>query len=396
MERRHDLDLVRVGTFFLLIIYHASLVFGTRQFLVKSSASTSAFDIVHMLSHPWRLCLLFFVSGAATAFSLRRQSPNGLRSKRSRQLLIPFLAGMILLIPPQIHAYLTLQEGMTIGLIEVFRRYLTFSPFDFADGSKAVIFSMEHLWYLAYLWFYTAICTTLVSLRSQGLKRIGNWLADRLKGVGLLLWPLAFFVLLRIILLQPDVPHRLQILDECYFHIRYLSCFAAGILLGKRLEFWERLLAVRKAAMIGALACIPILLLTNDAHLPANDAGRGSLQAGLVDDTFMWCTVIAVLGYARHFSPLAHPVLGYLNSAVLSYYVLHQTVMLMLAEMLHALGLLEPASFLALAVLTLIACAVLYEGWRRLRILGLQLQISRSVASDASTSLALNSASEAR
>jgi hypothetical protein len=381
MERRQDLDFIRVSIFFLLIVYHTSLIFGSREFLIKSSESTIFFDSVHVLSHPWRVSLLFFVSGAATAFALRRWKPGELRSRRSRQLLIPFLIGIILLIPPQIHAFLSVHEGMPISMVKVFWRYLSFSPFELADGSRTVIFTMEHLWYLAYLWLYTAIYTTLVRVCGSHLDIFGGWLAARLKGAGLLLWPMAFFVLLRIIVM-PQFPHRLDIINDWYSHMRYLSCFAGGVLLGGRTEFWQNLLRVRKPALVGALACGPILLWMLALHPLADDRFWSSPQVSLIDGSFMWCTVVAILGYGQMLATFHHPALSYLNKAVLTYYVLHQTVMLLIAEQLHAMGWLGIGAFLPLVVLTLLTCGLFYEVWRRLWLMARRLRPVPSLAAE--------------
>ncbi len=379
MERRPDLDIIRVSIFLLLIVYHVSLIFGSREFLIKSSENTSFFDSVHVLSHPWRVSLLFFVSGAATAFSLQKRRPGELRSRRSHQLLIPFVLGVILLIPPQIHAFLSVHEGMPISVGEVFRRYLTLSPFQLADGSWRVIFTMEHLWYLAYLWLYTAIVTTLMSVCGSTLKTIGDWLAARLKGAGLLLWPMIFFVLLRLIVM-PQFPHRLDIIDDWYSHILYLTCFAGGILLGGRAEFWQNLVMVRRAALIGALACVPVLLWMLELHPLADNRFWSSPLASLIDGGFMWCTAVAILGYGQMLATVHHPALSYLNRAVLTYYVLHQTVMLLIAEQLYAMGWLGTGAFLPLVVLTLLICGLFFEGWRRLCHLMPRLQPLWSIA----------------
>jgi hypothetical protein len=366
MERRHDLDLVRITAFFLLMVYHASLMFGSRQFVIKSVESTPFFDIVHLLTHPWRMTLLFFISGAATAFALEKQRPGELRSRRSRQLLLPFLIGMVVLIPPQVHAFLTVVDGRSITMLEVFQGYLTLSPFELSDGSREVFLSMQHLWYLVYLWIYTVIMTTLVALWRGRLDRFADWLAARLKGPALILWPLLFFVLLRATV-KPFFPHRLDIAQDWYSHIRYLSCFAGGVLLGGRADFWHELAKVRRAGLVGVLTCVPILLMMISVTPLADRATWNSPFASLVVGSFMWCAMVAILGYAQMFGSFRHPVVSYLNKAVLTYYVLHQTLMVIIAKWLHSIGFLRVSSFVPIVLLTLIACALVYEAWRRLR-----------------------------
>ena len=68
MQRRHDLDWVRVSAFALLVLYHVGMYYVTWDWHVKSPAASDTLEPFMLLSSPWRLALLFLVSGAATAF----------------------------------------------------------------------------------------------------------------------------------------------------------------------------------------------------------------------------------------------------------------------------------------------------------------------------------------
>ena len=71
--RRHDLDWVRIAAFGLLILYHVGMYYVSWDWHVKSPAASSAIEPLMMLSSPWRLALLFLVSGAATGLLLARR-----------------------------------------------------------------------------------------------------------------------------------------------------------------------------------------------------------------------------------------------------------------------------------------------------------------------------------
>ena len=145
-SRRHDLDFVRVAAFLLLIVYHVSLIYNSRNFMLKAPDSSPAFDIIHLLTHPWRMTLLFFISGAVTGMLLVKRPQGALRSARTRQLLLPFLAGMAFLIPPQIYVFLNAEMGVHISLLEVFWNYLTLTPVSLPSGEQTLLASMQHLW----------------------------------------------------------------------------------------------------------------------------------------------------------------------------------------------------------------------------------------------------------
>lgn len=68
MERRYDLDWIRICAFGVLVLYHVGMYYVTWDWHVNSPHASHALEPFMLLSSPWRLSLLFLVSGAATAF----------------------------------------------------------------------------------------------------------------------------------------------------------------------------------------------------------------------------------------------------------------------------------------------------------------------------------------
>ena len=75
--RRHDLDWIRVGAFLLLILYHVGMFYVPWDWHVNSPHPVEALEPVMQLTNPWRLTLLFLVSGAATRFLFERFEADG-------------------------------------------------------------------------------------------------------------------------------------------------------------------------------------------------------------------------------------------------------------------------------------------------------------------------------
>src|SRR6202048_2258284 len=82
-ERRVDLDWVRIGAFALLIFYHVGMLYVSWQFHIKSAHGIAALEPLMMVLNPWRLALLFLVSGAATRFMLGKYAVGPLLRSRS-------------------------------------------------------------------------------------------------------------------------------------------------------------------------------------------------------------------------------------------------------------------------------------------------------------------------
>ena len=167
MQRRHDLDWVRVCAFGLLVLYHVGMYYVTWDWHVKSPAASDALEPFMLLSSPWRLALLFLVSGAATAFLLERQRRSaevarrrpGFLASRSWRLLVPLVFGMLVIVPPQSYYEVVeqLPGGYHDGYLAFYGRYLTgYDGFCDADGCLDMP-TWNHLWFVAYLSVYTMV-----------------------------------------------------------------------------------------------------------------------------------------------------------------------------------------------------------------------------------------------
>ena len=66
--RRYDLDWLRIIAFGLLIFYHTGMFYVTWGWHVKSVHVGTGAEWAMMLLNPWRLALLFFISGVALRF----------------------------------------------------------------------------------------------------------------------------------------------------------------------------------------------------------------------------------------------------------------------------------------------------------------------------------------
>ncbi len=360
--RRHDLDFIRVTVFGLLIIYHTGLVFGTKGFPIKADTISGSFDLVSLALHPWRMSLLFMLSGMVTAELFLRRSPQAVRSLRSVQLLPAFLFGIFVLVPPQIYAALSTRYGLTDPYLDFWGSYLTFGHFTLADGTEVSLLSMQHLWFLIYLWIYTVIFTGLAELPAfTGLFQ--DRAATILRGRRLLLWPIAYLALL-LLTVYPIFEEASGILDDGHAHIVYLSFFAAGFALMRSAQFWEDVVRWRHQALAIAVFCFMALAISDE--YTATASGPVAALPAVATSAFQWCAILAILGYAHVHIHKQNALITYLNKGVLTYYVLHQTVIVVLALWLKNTVGLTAAHFWPIVFVTSLVCLVAYEVWRRL------------------------------
>lgn len=112
-ERHYGMDWLRIGAFGLLILYHVGMAFVPWPYEVKVVDPPLDWVTIPMfLTNPWRLSLLFLVSGYASAAILGREPAPGrfIRSRLAR-LGIPLLFGMAVIVTPQPWVNLVTQHG---------------------------------------------------------------------------------------------------------------------------------------------------------------------------------------------------------------------------------------------------------------------------------------------
>ena len=164
LDRRHDLDWIRVGAFFLLILYHTGMFYVPWDWHVKTPHPVEALEPLMQLTNPWRLTLLFLVSGAATRFMADRTSVGRLTTSRIARLLPPLLFAMFVIVPPQ--SYYEIVEAVAArpdaGLVAdpygaFWLKYVTASG-NWCDGDDCLITpTWNHMWFVAYLLVYSLV-----------------------------------------------------------------------------------------------------------------------------------------------------------------------------------------------------------------------------------------------
>ena len=118
--RRFDLDWLRIIAFGLLIFYHVGMFYVTWGWHVKSVYSSPLAEPLMSMVNPWRLALLFFISGVAIRFATDKAASLG-RFARSRlaRLGLPVLFGIYVWVMPQAY-YQVRQSGEFSGSILAF------------------------------------------------------------------------------------------------------------------------------------------------------------------------------------------------------------------------------------------------------------------------------------
>jgi hypothetical protein len=363
MNRRHDIDALRVLAFGLLILYHAAMLYVAGEgwdFHLKSSHTAEWLQDPRLFLNRWRMELLFLISGMAVTFMRRRSTLPRLAWKRTVRLLLPLLFGALVVIPIQPYV-----QGLSTHLVQpgfgrFLLRYWTGGPWPAgAFTGWQYGFTWNHLWYLPYLWAYTMLLAALLPLLESPAGQRVRAAVLRLRGPLLLVLPaIPLFVWDR--LLAPRFPFTGAFWGDWYAHALYFTMFLYGYLLGTDAGLWSELARLRRATLPAALACFA-LYLAGIRLLP--DAAPTAVWwvVHALRYAYLWTAICAVLGWGHAYLNRPFRWLPYAREAVYPWYVLHQSLLLLFAWQLMPLGLGPVAEPALIVLATVGGCALLHE-----------------------------------
>jgi len=359
--RRYDIDALRVIAFALLILYHVCMLYVTDWgWHVKSSYQTEWLQWPMIFLNRWRMALLFLISGLAIGLFNPAGAGGRFALSRTWRLFLPLLFGMFFIVPVQPYC-----QGVSNGLVEpgfgtFMLRYWSFQPWpkDAFDGWQYGI-TWNHLWYLAYLWVYTLLlCVLLPALESRLGKRMQEAVCG-LRGAGLIILP-ALPLVLYLTTLARLFPTTNDLLHDWFQHALYFSVFLYGYVMARSTALWNELVRLRYIATALALVLFAVYIVWD---LQLGEHPSDLMVAGIrsVRGFYLWTALLAILGWGHALLNRPFRWLPYATEAVFPWYVLHQSLIVLVAYWLIPLHLgpvLEPV---LVVIATVGGCALLHE-----------------------------------
>ncbi len=364
--RKYFLDWLRVIAFGLLILYHVGCLYATWPYNLQSPRNGSGIEWLLLALTPWRMALLFLISGVASRYLLVKLGPGGLALDRLRRLLPVLLFAMFVVIPPQTYVEL-LDKGLT------HQDYLHFWLFSYLAADQTLVAPLhktmptyDHLWFLVYLLIYALVLAFVAGVAGFlggvfGVQRrspVDRW---RLP-LWLLLTAPALWLIGAIFVMERIRPATYWPGNDWGSHLKWAGMFATGVLLAVHDEYWDW---VRRRRLALALVAVLFLVLQSINRAvwltgladPVWSAALWSIASGL----YAWTIIGALAGYAGRY--LNHPsaLLSHLNEAILPVYVLHQPILLVAAYLMFPLRLPLTEEAAVLIAVTAFGSLAVYE-----------------------------------
>ena len=371
MQRRHDIDALRVFAFALLILYHASGVYQTNSdFNIVSTYQYDWIEWARIVLNRWRMPLLFAISGIAIGMYQPTRGPLRFAGNRTWRLLLPLVFGMLFIVPIQCYCEAVRNGAVPTGFGHFMHRYLQLKPWpDGGWGGSSYGVTWNHLWYLAYLWVYTMILLVLLPvLESRIGKCFQAWLATRSLPWMILVPTALFFSYLWQLLPRFGETHALA--GDWYMHAEYASVFLFGYLVSRQASFWERVANWRWTTL-------PVAVLGITIELSLKAVGRGILVPTHVPEwmfsmpweeiehvgraLYMWTALLTIFGWGYRWLNRPFRWLPYATEAVYPWYILHQSLIVLLAYWLIPLNLGGRIESALVIGGTIAGCLLLHE-----------------------------------
>ena len=370
-NRLYFLDWIRILAFMVLIFYHTGMYYVSWGWHVKSPVASDAIEPLMMLSSPWRLSLLFMISGVASAFMLGKIRLGTFLGQRSWKLLVPLVFGMLVIVPPQSYFEVVEKVAYQGGYGEFMKLYVTGYHGFCRDHDCLRLPTWNHLWFVAYLWVYTVILTALAWIAGPRLQRWSDQMGNLLTGWKMFVLPLAVLAASRIALADA-YPANHALAGDWYNHAQYGFLFLLGVMLARQHGFWQRVDNVRWTALGLSLAAWAALITYYS--LPEALAATPEVQAWrpvmrTVYAMCQWAPILAVCGFGHRHLHSDNANRRYLTQAVFPVYILHQTLIVSMAHWLKPARLAAPLEATVLIVLTFAISFGAFEIIRRVPLL---------------------------
>jgi len=353
-QRRYDLDWLRVLAFTLLILFHTGMMFNGWDWHVKNPETSHLFEYGMRFLHQWRMALLFFISGAAIWFAMEKYSTGQFAIERIKRLLVPLVFGMMVVIPPQVYHERLFQGEQFSSFGQFYQTVLELQPYP--DGN----FSWHHLWYLPYiLTFSFLMLPAFHFLKSDHGRKILDTLMKKATSQRLYFFGFVPIALTQLCL-RPFWPSDYNnLLSDWANFAGTLIIFSFGFALASSDGIWRWLEWDRYSLLLSGIFTTSLLHLFwySDLELPLfHSSAYWVLRSA---NTWFW--VLAILAFGSKYLRRDSIFLRYSSQAVYPFYILHQSITVVVGYYLVDWNAGISLKFFVLAAATFFGSWTLYE-----------------------------------
>lgn len=365
--RRYDLDWLKVGAVLLLIPYHTAMIFVLWPFHIKNPTLSLGLTVFNAFLQAWHMPLFFLLAGAATWYALGYRSRRKYIRERLFRLGIPLAFGILAIIPPQVYVERLYQHRFS-------GTYFQFYPSIFTTGTYPHgNLSWHHLWFIAYLIVFSLLALPLFLRLKEGTGQgiMLRWTSYLTQGPRIFL--LALPLMLIQALLRIHWPQgKMNLTNDWANFFFYLTLFIYGFVLCSNDRLLEAVVRNRYIALLFGVICFLFFLATKDitGSEPWLRYNARDMAIVALHGFNTWCWLLVIIGLGISYLNFTNRLLAYSSEAAYPFYILHQTIILVLGFYVVNLDWSISTKFTFIIALSFSLTLLIYESLvRRIKLL---------------------------
>ena len=339
LERKHHIDNLRWLAILLLFPFHASQIWSGGDYYgfyiwVYTSRPMYVFSSV---IYPWFMALLFVLAGISSNFALKNRSIKQFVIERFKKLMIPFIFGMLFLIPAITYIsemYFNNYQGTYLNQYIMF-----FSKATDLTGYKGG-FTPAHLWFLLYLFIISLLSLPIIRLQKKALPK---FCVSKLPYWGIILLFIPEWLMIRVLNIGGKSIGQFFML---YLLGYFVMCDEKIRQKLKQYRFISLILTLLSGIIYTYLYCFVNL--------------RNEMEAGLFA-IYGWLMILTLLGYGESNLNFENKISKYFSTASFPIYILHLNVLIIVAFFAVKLPIQILGQFLLIILLSFAITILCYE-----------------------------------
>jgi surface polysaccharide O-acyltransferase-like enzyme len=140
----------------------------------------------------------------------------------------------------------------------------------------------------------------------------------------------------------------------------YFTFFLIGYLIGRDAGFWQELVRIRKATL-GLAITFFVLFIVRIEFMPENPSFLLDQAGTLIVYANRWLWIVTIFGWGHHLLNRPMKYLPYATEAVFSWYILHQTIIVVVGYKLGELAVGPVVEPTAVLIATFGGCFLIHE-----------------------------------
>jgi glucan biosynthesis protein C len=354
LQRRNDLDWLRVLAILAVFVFHSGRFFDQMGWHVKSTTVYAPVQAWTLFLSGWLMPLVIVISGASLFYAVGKGSVVGFIRDKVLRLLVPLVVGVFTLASLAVYLERTTNGRFLGSFFEFFPHYLDGW---YGFGGNFAWMGL-HLWYLLVLFVFSLVFLPLFYLLKGPARNLLSKLGNALAIPGVIL-----VMILPIVWLSAILDPRTS-LGQRNFGGWPLPIYICFLFYGFFIFSHERLQTciqqMRWFYLAAAIATAALLLFQFGYAFP-HAGTKAQLYFGLLLITSSWCWILAFIGFTCKYMTNNTQGLKYANEAVLPFYIMHQTVLLVIGYFVLRWPIPDPVKWLIIALSSFALVMGIYE-----------------------------------